>query len=249
MTESLVLINPVWPAPPHVKAISTTRVGGVSDTPYNALNLAAHVGDNPRNVAMNRALLCTRLGLVREPLWLNQVHGTGVADAARAEPGVDADASISRKAGSACAVLTADCLPILLCDCGGNEVAALHVGWRGLAAGIIEKTVAMLRTPSVNLLAWLGPAIGPSAFEVGSEVRDCFVAADRQATVAFVPGKNGHWQADIYALARLSLLRLGITAIYGGGRCTVAESEVFFSYRRDGVCGRMASVIWIADNH
>lgn len=238
-------ILPDWPAPARVRAATTTRSGGVSRAPYEALNLGLHVGDEAEAVAENRRRLRERGGLPAEPLWLNQVHGVNVVDAARSSGGVDADGSYSDRAGVVCTVMTADCLPLLLCDRQGGRVAALHAGWRGLADGVIEAGVAALERPATELLAWLGPAIGPEAFEVGEEVRQQFLAHDQAATAAFKPSPGGRWLADLYQLARLRLQSLGVTACYGGQWCTFSDRERFYSYRRDGVTGRMATLIWL----
>lgn len=239
-------IAPDWPAPPGVRALSTTRTGGVSAPPWHGFNLGDHVGDDPRAVAANRALLQRRLPAA--PLWLRQVHGTRCVDAAAAATvatGIEADASFTRQRGVVCAVLTADCLPVLLCDQAATVVAIAHAGWRGLAAGVIEATVGAMREPGASLMAWLGPAIGPQAFEVGGEVRETFVAHDPQAAQAFVAAPGGKWLCDIYVLARQRLDALGIRRIAGADSCTVRDGERFFSYRRDGVTGRMASLIWL----
>ncbi len=238
-------IVPDWPAPASVRALSTTRAGGVSVAPYDSLNLGTHVGDDPANVTANRAQV--RRIVPSEPAWLNQVHGTVVVDAASASGVPDADASVSRAPGAVCVVMTADCLPVLLCDRAGTVVGAAHAGWRGLHGGVIEATVAAMHVAPADVIAWLGPAIGPSAFEVGDEVRAAFVAADAAAVTAFMPaGQPGKWLADIYLLARQRLAALGVKAIYGGDCCTVSESSRFFSYRRDGVTGRMGSLVWLA---
>jgi len=237
-------IIPDWPAPARVKALQTTRQGGVSLAPYDSLNLGSHVGDNPLAVARNRILLNTLLP--SEPVWLEQVHGTQVADADHADCVVRADACIARQRGSVCAVMTADCLPVLLCDKQGTAVGAVHAGWKGLASGVIETTVLAMGVAPPSLMAWLGPAIGQEDFEVGEEVRAAFVAAQPQAASAFIPGQPGKWLADIYALARLRLNTLGITQIYGGTRNTYREHDKFFSYRRDGTTGRMGTFIWLA---
>lgn len=236
------LIIPDWPAPANVKALQTTRLGGFSDAPYDSLNLGDHVGDAPLVVARNRMLLNTLLP--GEPVWLEQVHGTVVANADMASCLPQADACIARHREAVCVVMTADCLPILLCDAQGGVVGAVHAGWKGLAAGVIEATVQAMQVAPKNIMAWLGPAIGPDAFEVGAEVRAAFIAAQPQAASAFVPGKKGKWFADIYELASLRLNALGITGIYGGGYCTFRERERFFSYRRDGTTGRMGTFIW-----
>lgn len=238
-------IVPEWPAPPQVRSLLTTRHGGVSRGAYASLNLGDHVGDDPLAVAENRRRLASRLDT--SPVWLNQVHGTLVLDAGQLPSALrpEADASFTRRPGVACAVMTADCLPVLLCDKAGSVVAAAHAGWRGLHAGILERTVAAMACPGEELLAYLGPAIGAQAFEVGDEVRTAFVAANAQDALAFKP-QGGKWLADIYLLARQRLARLGVDAIFGGDCCTVGEPERFFSYRRDGVTGRMASMIWLA---
>ncbi len=240
-------ILPEWSAPPRVKAVSTLRAGGVSRGPFAALNLADHVGDAWGDVQRNRAILAEQCGLPIEPSWLRQVHGRAVTRAGEGASRVTADAAIADRPGRVCVVLTADCLPVLLCDRAGECVAAVHAGWRGLAAGIIEATVAQLgRTPS-ELIAWLGPAIGPDAFEVGPEVRARFLATDPGAVVAFRAGRADRWLADIYQLAQRCLRALGIERIYGGELCTYSDPRRFFSYRRDGTCGRMATLIWLAD--
>lgn len=236
-------ILPDWPAPANVRALQTTRHGGVSVAPYDSLNLGSHVGDAPLAVARNRMLLNTLLP--SEPVWLEQVHGTDVANADMAGCRVEADACIARRRSSVCVVMTADCLPVLLCDEQGTAVGAAHAGWKGLAAGVIEATVREMAVEPDKLMAWLGPAIGPDAFEVGEEVRAAFVAADPKAAAAFAPNQSGKWLADLYALARLRLNALGITRIYGGDRCTFRERDTFFSYRRDGTTGRMGSFIWL----
>ncbi len=239
-------IEPNWPAPSHVRAFSTTRQGGVSAPPYHSLNLATHVGDDPRQVAKNRDCLQQQLALPSAPAWLNQVHGIDIHTLN--EPltlPVTADGSISDKAGLVCAVMTADCLPILLCDRAGHRVAAIHAGWRGLCSGIIEKSIQQMGLPAEQLLAWLGPAIGATAFQVGAEVRDAFIAHDISASEAFVQQDQQHWLADLYQLARQRLLSQGVNAIYGGECCTFQQRELFFSYRREGVTGRMASFIWL----
>ncbi len=240
---SVNLILPDWPAPAGVRALSTTRSGGVSAPPWQSLNLGDHVGDDPLAVAANRATL--RNELPAEPVWLNQVHGTRCVDAARALPGTQADAGFTRQRGVVCAVLTADCLPVLLCDERATVVAIAHAGWRGLAAGVIEATVATMGEPGERLMVWLGPAIGAQAFEVGGEVRELFLADDAAAADAFVPVAGGKWLCDIYRLARRRLHALGIRRIAGADFCTLDDAARFFSYRRDGVTGRMASLIWL----
>ena len=236
-------IIPDWHAPANVKALQTTRQGGVSAAPYDSLNLGDHVGDAPLAVERNRILLNTLLP--SEPVWLEQVHGTVVANADNASCLPQADACIARHRAAVCVVMTADCLPVLLCDTQGSVVGAAHAGWKGLAAGVIEATVQAMDVAPQNLMVWLGPAISQDAFEVGDEVRALFVDVDAQAASAFIPGRSGKWYADIYTLARLRLNALGITRIYGGNYCTYRESEHFFSYRRDGATGRMGTFIWL----
>lgn len=240
MTAGFIL--PDWPAPAGVRALSTTRAGGVSAPPWQGFNLGDHVGDDPLAVATNRAEL--RRELPAEPAWLSQVHGTRCVDAALARPGIQADASFARQRGVVCAVLTADCLPVLLCDERATVVGIAHAGWRGLAAGVIEATVATMGEPGERLLAWLGPAIGAQAFEVGGEVREQFLADDAAAADAFA-ATGGKWLCDIYRLARRRLHALGIRRISGADFCTANDPQRFFSYRRDGVTGRMASLIWL----
>ncbi len=237
---------PDWPAPADVHCLVTTRRGGVSTGAYSSLNLGTHVGDDPGAVASNRARVMAAIN--GQPVWLNQVHGTQVVDAVGfmgiAQP-PQADAAFTRVTGVACTVMTADCLPVLFCDAAGTVVAAAHAGWRGLLAGVLEETIAAMGVPGKKLMAWLGPAIGPQAFEVGNEVRSAFVDADAEAQKAFAASGNEKWLADIYLLARQRLERQGVSRIFGGGLCTVTDSERFFSYRRDGQTGRMASMIWL----
>jgi len=234
-------IVPDWPAPSNVRALITTRSGGVSTGPYASMNPADHVGDDPQAVVANRALL--RAALPSEPFWLKQVHGDGVAEAGRGP--VEADACIARAAGQVCVVLTADCLPVLFAAADGSVVGAAHAGWRGLCTGVLERTVAAMGVPAQQILAYLGPAIGPHAFEVGPEVREAFMAQDVSAAAAFAPHANGKYLADLYLLARQRLARVGVTQVYGGGECTYSDTERFFSYRRDGATGRMAALVWI----
>ncbi len=233
---------PDWPAPARVKACVTTRAGGVSLAPFDSFNLGDHVDDDPQAVARSRLRLQTSLNC--KPAWLRQVHGVVVA-AADAASVAEADASWTASADVACAVLTADCLPVLFCDRAGTRVAAAQAGWRGLAGGVLEATLAALAVPATEVLVWLGPAIGPQAFEVGGEVRDIFLAAHPQADTAFVPSRNaGRFMADIYALARIRLAACGVTAVYGGGLCTVTDPR-FYSYRRAARTGRFASLVWL----
>jgi polyphenol oxidase len=237
-------IIPQWSAPPHVRAVSTLRSGGVSQGRFASLNLGLHVGDDASHVQKNRDSLASALELPTAPLWLDQHHSCTVVCADDAETR-HADASFTATSGIVCAIMTADCLPVLLCDSKGSKVAAIHAGWRGLAHGIIEATTMALGDSS--LVAWLGPAIGVDAFEVGDDVRSIFTARmGEMADTAFKPHKiRNKWYADIYALARIALLRAGVSSVYGGERCTCSEPEQFFSYRRDGQTGRMATLIWL----
>lgn len=236
------ILYPDWPAPPNIRSLVTTRVGGISSPPYDSFNLGSHVGDTPEAVAANRTTL--RLLCPSEPKWLNQIHGKLVAEADSLVSPMEADASVALESGTVCAVLTADCLPVLFCDRQGTRVAAAHAGWRGLAAGVLEASVASMQCETENILAWLGPAIGPQAFEVGDEVRDVFLRDLPEAEAAFVQSQPGKWLADIYLLARLRLVRAGVAAVHGGGLCTYSDRERFYSYRREGTTGRMASLIW-----
>jgi len=237
------LITPDWPAPEHVKSLMTTRSGGVSVGPFASLNLGAHVHDDPLDVGENRRRL--RETLPAEPVWLNQVHSTQVIPADGASGVPDADASFTRTSNTVCAVLTADCLPVLFCARDGSVIAAAHAGWRGLAAGVLETTLDAMQVPPDQVLAWLGAAIGPDAFEVGPEVRDTFIASYPATVAAFKPHQQ-KWLADIYALARIRLNACGVSAVYGGGLCTYTDAARFYSYRRDGTTGRMATLIWLA---
>lgn len=241
------MIFPDWPAPVAVKAVSTTREGGYSRSPYDGLNLAMHVGDREADVRANRESLGSALDLPAEPLWLEQVHGAGVVNADEATGVPAADASYSRQPGAVCCVMTADCLPVLFCDRAGTRVAAAHAGWRGLAGGVLEATVQALDTGPGELMAWLGPAIGPDAFEVGEDVRGAFVAQQADAERAFLRGTDDRWLADIYRLARLRLAAVGVEQVYGGGNCTYRDAARFYSFRREPVTGRMATLIWLAN--
>lgn len=235
-------LTPDWPAPASVRACVTTREGGVSEAPFDSLNLGDHVDDRPEAVAENRRRLTDHFSI--KPAWLQQVHGIAVA---QADPGIvaTADASWTATPGIACAAMTADCLPALFCDRAGTRVAAAHAGWRGLAAGVLEATLDSLDVPAAEVLVWLGPAIGPKAFEVGPEVREVFINQLPEAAEAFVPSNNaGKFMADIYLLARLRLAERGVTAVYGGGFCTVTDPR-FFSYRRASRTGRFASLVWL----
>ncbi len=238
-------ITPSWPAPAHIRACSTTRAKGVSTGPYEGLNLGDAVGDEALAVAKNRQLLITTLALKQPPLWLSQQHGNRVVSASAHQPGIGADGCVSQCPDQVCVVLGADCLPVLLCDRAGTRVAAAHAGWRGLAAGILEATVSRLDIKPDELLAWLGPAIGDQAYIVGEEVRAAFMAQDDAAVTAFRSAKGSGWHADLYQLARQRLWASGVTSIHGGEHCTYRDSNRFYSFRRDGVSGRMASLIWI----
>lgn len=239
------LILPDWPAPASVKACSTTRHGGISEFPYDSLNLGTHVGDIAATVITNRQRLVEQGQLPQMPVWLEQVHGTRVLHLdGSAISDVQADAVYSRVAGQVCVVMTADCLPVLFCSLAGDEVAAAHAGWRGLCAGVLEQTMAQFNAAPSSIIAWLGPAIGPQQFEVGEEVKQAFIDIDTQAAAAFIPAGT-QYLADIYLLARQRLQAAGIHAIYGGDHCTVSEKQQFFSYRRDGITGRMASLVWL----
>ncbi len=230
-----------WPAPEWVKTCVTTRQDGCSQGRFKGFNLGTHVGDEPNHVLANRAELARKLGC--RPAWLEQTHSTDVVEAA---PGLveEADASWTAEPDVACAIMTADCLPVLFCDRAGTRVAAAHAGWRGLAGGILENTVTAMGVEPQDLLVWLGPAIGPDAFEVGPEVKEIF--GSTAAAECFKPSpRPGHYMADIYQLARLRLQAVGVEAIYGGGFCTVNDSLRFYSYRRDGQTGRFASLVWL----
>ncbi len=241
-------IVPDWPAPPAVRAFVTTRAGGVSDGEYASLNLGARSGDAPGNVERNRAIV--RELLPAAPRWLAQVHGVAVARLEALAPGAvpSADAAVAGSPGEVCTVLVADCMPLLLCDDTGSRVAAAHAGWRGMASGVIENAVRAMDVAPRRLLAWMGPAIGPAAFEVGPEVREAFLAADPGAAGAFHGHRPGKFMADLYALARRRLERCGVAAIHGGGFCTYADRERFFSYRREKRSGRMGAFVWIEDH-
>lgn len=244
----LSFIQPDWPAPANVHALSTTRLGGLSSGPFAGLNLGDHVGDDPERVEENRALLQREAAIPGTLPWLSQVHGITVHPATT--PYVtapEADAACAHAPGHPCVVMTADCLPVLFCNRAGTVVAAAHAGWRGLHAGVLEASMTAMGCDPAEVLAWLGPAIGPDAFEVGSEVRAAFIAEQAEASEAFKPSVNADkWLADIYQLARLRLRRAGVSAIYGGEFCTVGDATRFYSYRRDGQTGRMASLIWLA---
>ena len=237
-------LTPDWPAPAPVRALSTLRQGGVSEGPCASLNLGTHVGDSPAAVADNRRALRAAAALPAEPRWLDQVHGSRVRDLDREVDG-PADAAVTRQAGRVCAILTAYCLPVLLAAEDGDRVAAAHAGWRGLAAGVIEATVRALGTAPGELMAWLGPCIGPQHFEIGAEVRAALLAADGAADESIRPNARGRFMADLPGLARSRLRRLGIRRVYGSGECTYAQADRYFSHRRDGRTGRQATLIWL----
>ena len=249
MDQNCQWIIPDWPAPVQVHALSTLRQGGVSNAPYDSLNLADHVGDDKQAVAANRKRLICAAALPSTPCWLKQVHGTNVIDAGYVAKVCTADASYTDKPGVVCTVLTADCLPLLLCDRHGRVVCAVHAGWRGLAGGVIEAAITALGLDTRDLLAWMGPAIGPDVFEVGDEVRRQFINIDNDSQEAFRPSPQGRWLADIYHLARLRLLKRGVQHIYGAKWCTLSDPERFYSYRRNGNTGRMATMIWMQDDN
>lgn len=264
------LLLPDWSAPAAVRAAVTLRHGvGVSAPPFDSFNLGIRCGDDPAAVSANRRALVELAGLPAEPVWLRQVHGTAVhicrsgvsrdrisasprvatpvapATDADTAPEPEADAAVTTAPGVALAILTADCLPVLLCADDGSEVAAAHAGWRGLCDGVLEATIAAMATPPSRLLAWLGPAAGPRAYEVGDEVRDAFLARNPAAHTGFVPTRPGHWRCDLYALARQRLAAAGVARVHGGGLCTISDPARFFSHRRDRHTGRMASLVWI----
>lgn len=244
--DSATFLRADWPAPANVKTLITTRNGGVSGAPFHSLNLGAHVGDKPEDVAANRAIVAKQTGL--PVAYLNQIHSNTVVRAADAlAETLDADAAVDDTGTAVCAVMTADCLPVLFCDRGGTVVAAAHAGWRGLAGGVLQNTVRAMRVAPSEIMACLGPAIGPEAFEVGQDVFDAFTA-QMPAESAFESIGGGKYLADIYALARMVLQREGVDMIYGGGHCTVLARDSFFSYRRDGRTGRMASLVWLDRN-
>lgn len=242
-------ITPNWPSPPNVKAIFTTRTGGVSKNYngiYSGLNLGDHVDDDVLSVRHNRALL--RSYLPSEPYWLKQVHGVRPIWIDNDDTHLEGDAALSRCGGRVCAILVADCLPILLCDSVGSVVGAVHAGWRGLAGGVIENTISEMVRKDAEIIAWLGPAIGPKHFEVGEEVREVFLKHDSASSSAFTSTSNGKkWYADLFTLARQRLKDVGVNRVYGGDECTFSNPERFYSYRRDGITGRMAALIWLAD--
>jgi hypothetical protein len=242
-----MFIKPDWPAPHNVRAYTTLRHGGVSQKPYDHFNLANHVGDLQESVLQNRLILREKLQLPNEPIWIEQTHSIIAVPASEKNRYQEADAAFSNESNQVCVVLTADCLPILLCNQTGTKIAAIHAGWRGLLNGVIESTLSGLNSPNETWLAWLGPAISQKNYEVGHEVRDAFLKHDPAAETAFIPSPNARWLANLYALASMRLQNLDISAIYGGEFCTFANSDHFYSYRRDGnKTGRMATLIWIS---
>jgi len=245
MSAAADWIVPDWPAPARVRSLITTRRGGVSTGAHASFNLGLRADDDPRAVAANRAAL--REHLPQDPVWLKQVHGASAVRADAVTDSPEADAAYTRRAETVCAVMVADCMPVLLCDTQASVVAIAHAGWRGLSAGVIENTIAAMGVKANDLLAFLGPAIGPAAFEVGADVRDAFLAADAAAAAAFTPHREEKWLADLFLLGGQRLARAGVHRIYGGGLCTVSDPARFYSYRRDRTTGRMAALIWLAD--
>ena len=242
MSKNKHWLAPDWPAPANIHAATTLRTGGVSQGRYASLNPATHVGDDSDLVQQNRRIIRELLDLPSEPIWLDQIHSNRAVKAVKTVSIQQADASYTDEAGVVCAVMTADCLPLLACSTDGTQVAAIHAGWRGLLAGVIGNTVAALQQR--NLLVWLGPAIGPDCFEVGAEVRDAFLDKSAAFNRAFKEQNQNKWLTDIYQLARIELASVGIDEVYGGTHCTVTEHERFYSYRRDTQTGRMATLIW-----
>ncbi len=245
--ERLEFIIPDWHMPEQIQACTTTRKGGISPPPYDSFNIAHHVNDTFENVEKNRAVLNSTLDLPAAPLWLQQTHSTQVIDSQDWHEGVEADAIYCNQNNHVCAIMTADCLPLLLSNESGTEIAAIHAGWRGLSDGIIEKTLQRFNDAAENIHVWLGPAIGPEKFEVGQDVYDAFVSQVANAEVAFQQTDDTHFLADIYQLARLRLRQYGVMHLSGGNDCTLTDASRFFSYRRDGETGRMVSLIWICN--
>jgi polyphenol oxidase len=247
---SIGLLIPEWPAPPRVRAAFTLRTGGASAPPFDSLNVGVHVGDDASAVMENRGRVRRYLHLPADPRWIEQVHGTDVLDLdgtlPSGTPGLrSADAVVTRRTGQVCVVQVADCLPVLFATRDASAIAAAHAGWRGLAAGVLEATLAALAVEPANVMAWLGPAIGPAHFEVGDEVRMAFLTRDPDAATAFTRNLRDRWQCDLAVLARRRLAALGVRAVFGGNWCTYGDRARFFSYRRDGHCGRMAALIWL----
>ena len=238
---------PEWPAPSHVHAFTTLRgPAGASVAPFDSFNLGMRCGDDADVVACNRDALVAQLGLPSQPRWLHQTHGATVAtcDDVTFADEPEADAAVTRSPGVVLAILTADCMPVLFSSEDGSTIGAAHAGWRGLARDVLENTAASMRTPPEKLIAWLGPAAGPQAYEVGDEVRAAFVENDPHAESAFAATRPGHWLCDLYALARLRLANIGVTRVSGGGLCTIYDTQRFYSYRRDGRTGRIATLLW-----
>lgn len=238
-------IYPNWPAPKNIKSYFTTRIGGVSPAPYASFNLGDHVNDKTENINANRNKLQKELGLIEQPRWLQQVHGNEIINAADWCPNIIADGIYSNQPNQICTVMTADCLPILLCNTSGAQVMALHGGWRSLALGIVAKGISLFSDSPETILVWLGPAIGPRVYEVGHEVREQFLTLDSRLSQAFIPSPAGRWLMDVYGVARFQCQQLGVTNIYGGDHCTFTETDKFYSYRRDGLTGRMAAGIYM----
>lgn len=244
MTGEIGVIAADWPAPPGVFAGCSLRQGGISEGQYESLNVGTHVGDVRDHVSENRRRLAELCAFPAEPAWLNQVHGKRVVIDREADNVPDADAAYTSEVGRVCVVMTADCLPVTLASDDGQEIAIAHAGWRGLECGVIETTIRAFKAAPANLLVWLGPAISRDAFEVGEDVRAAFLAQDKAAAACFALNERGRWQADLYGLARRRLAAAGITRVYGGAMCTHGDPGRFFSYRRDGQCGRMASFVF-----
>ncbi|MCH9770749.1 MAG: peptidoglycan editing factor PgeF [Gammaproteobacteria bacterium] len=240
-------LKPAWPAPANINAYTTLRSGGFSQAPFDSFNLGPHVNDNPAMVAKNVAKLVTDLMLPATPVWLNQVHGTKAVAIDNCIEGERpaADACYTKQSHTVCAVLTADCLPILLCDQAGTQIAAIHAGWRGLLAGVIDNTIAAMDVSGKDFMAWLGPAIGPRVFDLNAAIRLDFIQRNPDNSSCFKHKRGNVWTANIYELARINLRRLGIRQVYGGEHCTFSDSQRFFSYRRDQTTGRIASLIWL----
>ncbi len=240
-------ITPDWPAPANVHALSTLRTGGYSSGPYTGFNLATHTGDDPVTVLSNRVLLREHFSLPAEPVWLQQVHSNRIITAEPGKVGDEADGSWTSRVGCVCVVMTADCLPVLICNQQGSKVAAVHAGWRGLHAGVVTNAIRGLESDPAELMVWLGPAIGPEAFEVGAEVFRAFTDCNAENTSAFRRKDDQHWLCDLYQLARIELSSQGVTSVFGGNECTYTDEQRFYSYRRDGDTGRMASLIWLSE--
>ncbi len=241
---SRCFIKADWPVPDNVHALVTTRLGGYSQPPYDSLNLAYHVGDSAKDVEKNRSKLLSLLKLESEPCWLDQTHSVEIIRACRDNIGTKADGCYTAETGQVCVVMTADCLPVTLYNREKSRVAAVHAGWRGLASGILEQGVAQVGTE--NTVAWLGPAIGPKHFEVGEDVYTAFTTANAEHQKAFIKKNSGKWLADIYRLARQILKQLGVSEVYGGSDCTVANDKTYYSFRRDKITGRMATLVWMS---